>query len=175
MGLSLFEVVSGVWPCSPAAADSVTFRVPEKIALQPEMIVKAMPYTTGGTPTLSTLKETVEQQFLNGQTIPETDFVVQVQKALDAQQLSAVDMWDGRSLSARIRVPNTVLFGETTLDALGLERLAEAASDLFGLAAAMNVSFRVALTLEGQATEADTVERINQLLDGIKKGWNVSG
>ena len=134
-----------------------------------------MQYTTGGTPTLSTLKETVEQQFLNGQALPEADFIEQVQKVFATKQLSAVDTWDGRSLSTRVRVPNTVLFGETTLDALGLEKLAEATSDLFSLAAAMNISFRVALTLEGQATEADTVERINQLLDGIKKGWKVSG
>jgi hypothetical protein len=175
LSLNLFEVVGGTWPCSPAAIGSVTFRVPEKIALQPDMIAKAMQYTTGGTPTLSVLKETVERQFLNGQAVPEADFVTQVQQALDDQKLSTVDTWDGRSLSARVRVPNTVLFGETTLDALGLEKLAEAAGDLFGLAAAMNVTFRVALTLEGQTTEVETIEQINQLLDGIRKGWKVSG
>lgn len=175
VSLNLFEVAAGVWPCSPAAIDSVTFRVPEKISLQPEMIVTAMQYTTGGTPTLSTLKETIEQQFLSGRSLPEADFLSQVQTVLDANQLSAVDVWDGYSLSTRVRVPNTVLFGEATLDALGLEKLAEAAGDLFSLAAAMNVSFRVALTLEGQATEGDTIERINRLLDGIRRGWKVSG
>ena len=175
LSLNLFEVVSGSWPCSPATINSLTFRVPEKIALQPEMIVTAMQYTTGGTPTLGTLKETVERQFLNGQAVAETDFVAQVQKAFSEQKLAALDTWDGRSLSVRVRVPNTVLFGETTLDALGLEKLAEAASKLFGLAAAMNVTFHVTLTLEGQAAEADTIEQINQLLDGVRKGWKVSG
>ncbi len=173
--LGLFEVATGSWPCSPAATDEVSFRIPETITLQPEMVVQAINYTSGGTPTLRTVKETLEKQFFGGRSLPDDDFKVQVQKALDTRKLTAVDKWDGSSLSARVRLPDTVLFGEATLGALELEKLAEAASALYTLAAKMKVTFRVALTLEGRATGSETIEQINQLLGSIQKGWEVSG
>jgi hypothetical protein len=50
------------------------------------------------------------------------------QKAI--QWLTAVDDWQTGELSIRVRRPDTVLFGETQLDPLGLERLAEHADNL---------------------------------------------
>jgi hypothetical protein len=174
LSLPLFEIAEGSWPCSPAAADEVVFQFIEKITITPDMVVQALNYTDSHTPSLSSVKEAIEQYFLNGRVAPDEDFWKSVTSAVDGGSLTALDAWNAGELSIRVRRPDTVLFGETKLDTLGLERLAEQADDLYLIAQDMNVTFKVSLTLEGQAPDEDTLQRLNEVLEKIQAGWRLS-
>ena len=84
-----------------------------------------------------------------------------------------MDAWRDGELSIRIRRPDTVLFGEIKLDTLGLERLAEQADELYLIAEGMNLTFKVSLTLEGQAPDKETLQRLNEVLGKIQAGWRL--
>lgn len=175
LSLGLFEVTEGAWPCSPVTADQVKFQVIEKITLTPETVVKALSYTDSKTPTLTTIKETIEQQFFGGRTIPEDAFLTNAQSALDRGDLTAIDEWNSAApWSVRVRQPDAVLYGETTLDSMGLQRLPEGAIELFAIAPELNFTFRVSLTAEGQPPDPETLAQLNKLLGEIQDGWKLS-
>jgi hypothetical protein len=173
LSLPLFEIASGTWPCSPAAADEVVFQFIEKITITPDMVVQALNYTDSHTPSLYVVKETIETYFLNGRRAPDEDFWQGVNTAINSGSITAVDDWHIGELSIRVRRPDTVLFGETQLDPLGLERLAEQADNLYLIAEDMNVAFKVSLTLEGQAPDENTLQRLNEVLEKIQGGWRL--
>lgn len=173
LSLPLFEVSGGAWPCSPAAADEVTFRFIDKIIITPDMIIQALNYTDSRTPSLSGVKEAIETYFLNGRVAPDDDFWQSVKTAVNNGGVTAVDAWQEGELSIRIRRPDTVLFGEAQLDPLGLERLAEQADNLYLIAEGMNLTFKVSLTLEGQTPDEDTLQRLNEILSKIQPGWRL--
>jgi hypothetical protein len=173
LSLPLFEVASGAWPCSPAAADEVTFRFIDKITITPDMVIKALNYTDSHTPSLSGVKEAIEKYFLNGRVAPDDDFWQSVKTAVSSGGVTAVDAWQEGELSIRIRRPDTVLFGETQLDPLGLERLAEQADNLYLIAEGMNLTFKISLTLEGQMPDEETLQRLNEVMGKIQGGWRL--
>lgn len=173
LSLPLFERASGDWPCSPAAADEVVFQFIEKITITPDMVIQALNYTGSHTPSLSGVKEAIETYFLNGRVAPDDDFWASVKTAVSSGGITAVDAWQEGELSIRIRRPDTVLFGEIQLDPLGLERLAEQADDLYLIAEGMNLTFKVSLTLEGQAPDEETLQRLNEVLGKIQAGWRL--
>lgn len=173
LSLPLFEVAGGTWPCSPAAADTVTFQFIEKVRITPDMVIQALNYTDSRTPTLSGVKEAIETYFLNGRPAPEADFWQSVKTAVNSGGVTAVDTWQEGELAVRIRRPDTILFGEAQLDPLGLERLAEQADNLYLIAEGMNLTFKVSLTLEGQMPDEDALQRLNEILSKIQLGWRL--
>ena len=174
LNFNLFTVSQGTWPCSAVTAEGVVFRQNEKITITADMVTQALRYTDSRTPTLAVLKETIETVFFNGRTIPEVDFGLSVEKALKAGQLKAVDPWHEGNYSVRIRRPDKVLFGETQLSALELERLAEHIDALYRTAEGMNISFRVAVTFEGELPDEEIAIRLNEILARIQPNWKLT-
>jgi len=170
---NLFEIKHGAWPCSPIAINDVIFGVIEEVAITDEMVIQALKHISSKTPTLKSVKETIEQYFLNGRPVPESDFLRSTQSAISRGALKTIDDWREDDLTIRIRQPDTVLFGETQLDALALERLAEHANELYTLVGGMNITFNVSLTLEGEAPDEQGLARVNELLGKIKAQWRV--
>jgi hypothetical protein len=175
LSLGFFEVAGGPWPCSPVAANEVIFRPVEKITLSAETVLKAIEYTGSSTPTLSKIKEAIKNQFFSGREIPNELFIEKAKEAIERGFLSPVDEWRGTaSEGIRVRRPDIVLFGETELDLLGLQRLAEQVSELIVTAPGMNFTFRASVTIEGQLPDKETLQRLNTLLDKIRKGWQLN-
>ncbi len=172
--LRLFERTpdSGPWPCSPAAAGEVVFHVIEETHLTPDTVAAALPYTDSEAPSLRAVKETVEARFL-GRSIPEERFLRSVQDALKRGLLSTIERGP-LSLATRIRRPPKALVAEVTLIPAELQRLAEAAEQLPSLAPEMDFTFRVVLSVEGEALDEETLERLNRVLEGVKPGWRIS-
>lgn len=174
LDMGLFEVAAGTWPCSPANTDEVAFRPVEKIEVTAQMIGKAIEYTGSQTPTLGAIQDAIQQYFFSGRSVPEERFFQVAQTMLKDGSLTTVDDWDKSAPgSVRVRRSDTVWFGEAQLDDLGLQRLAETASILVEAAPELNFVFRVALTAEGQTSDPQLVERLNEILGQIKPGWKL--
>jgi hypothetical protein len=174
LNMKLFEVAQGTWPCSPAATDNLIFRPVEKIEVTAQMIASAIEYTGSQTPTLAAIKEAIENRFFGGRSVPDESFFRTAQGMTQDGVLSTVDPWNDQTPgSIRVRRPDAVLFGETHLDELGLQRLAESVSELFETAPELNFAFRVTMTAEGQMVDASVVERLNEILGHIQSGWKL--
>jgi len=161
---------SGPWPCSPAAADETVFRVVEEVRLTADTVVAALPYAGTPAPSLRAVKEAVETYIL-GQSVPEGRFLSAVQSALDRGLLQVEQPHAPLSLATRIRQPTRALMAETTLGPAELQTLAEAAEDLLATAPALDFTFRVVLTAEGELTEEEILDRLNDVLAGVKTDW----
>lgn len=174
LNMRLFEVAQGSWPCSPAAMDELRFRPVERIEVTAQMIASAIEYTGSQTPTLKAIKEAIEKQFFGGRTVPDESFFRIAKGMTQDGSLAVLDPWNASTPGAvRVRRPDKVLFGEVHLDELGLQRLAETVSELFEAAPELNFAFRVALTAEGQMTDSDLGERLNEILSRIQSGWKL--
>ena len=178
--LQLFELApeSGPWPCSPAAMDQVCFRLVETVQLPPDTIVAAVEYAGGAAPTLQTVKETIETQFL-GREVPEDMFMDTVKSAVAQGTLVEADDWRRLDtapdpLAVRVRLPTATLFAETTLEPAALQKLAEQVEQLLVIAPELAFTFRVTLSAEGPRPDADTLQRLNELLGEIQAGWKLS-
>lgn len=177
--LRLFERVpeGGPWPCSPAAADQVRFRRVEKIHLPPETVVAALGYTSDATPALRAVKETIEARFL-GREVPDDLFISAVRTAIAQGLVAEADEWRRLDtatdpLAVRIRLPAAVLLAEATLDPMALQKLAERVEQLLTIAPQLAFSFRVILSAEGQRPDAETLQRLNELLAEIQPEWGL--
>jgi len=170
--LHLFERApdSGSWPCSPAAAGEVVFRVVEEIHLTPATVVAAFSYAGTPAPSLRTVKEAVETAIL-GREIPEERFLSAVQSALERGLLQVEQQLGPLSLAARIRRPSRALMAETTLVPAELQALAEAAEQLLSTVPGLDFTFRVVLTAEGELPDEETLDQMNAVLDGVEAGW----
>lgn len=176
LNLRLFEHVpgSGAWPCSPVAADQVSFRPVEKIELSPDTIVSAVEYGSSRSPTLQDIKETIERQFFGGRQIPIDLFQAQVKLAVNQGKLKPVDAGqDLASLTGRLRLPDVALYGDAILDPAALQALAEQIAELLTIAPELAFSFRIAITAEGHKPDLTTLQRLNDLLEEIKPGWKL--
>jgi hypothetical protein len=174
LNMRLFELDRGSWPCSPAAMDELAFRPVEKVEVTAQMIANAIEYTGSQTPTLKAIKEAIEKQFFGGRIVPDECFFRTAKGMTQDGSLAVLDPWSASTPGAvRVRRPDKVLFGEVHLDELGLQRLAETVSELFETAPELNFAFRVALTAEGQMTDSDLAERLNEILGRIQAGWKL--
>lgn len=176
LNLRLFErdPASGPWPCSPAATDQVRFRLVEAIELAPETIISAIEYAGSKTPTLKEIKETLERQFFGGRQVPLDLFQTQVKAAIQQGKLKPVEGGTGgESLMGRVQLPDIALYAEVALDAAALQNLVERIPDLITIAPELVFSFRLALTVEGQKPDEETLRQLNELLDEIKPGWKL--
>lgn len=175
LSMGLFELASGTWPCSPLAADEVSFRPVTKIEVTQQMVLKAIEYTGSQTPTLTAIKEAIEKYLFGGRPIPAKEFHTVTRRAVDDGVLTALDAWKADNPGAvRVRRPDTVLFGESQLDSMGLQRLAEGVGELMMAAPELSFNFRVALTVEGQVADPAILEQLNKILAGIQEGWRLS-
>lgn len=175
LNIPLFEIASGSWPCSPIAVAELTFCPVTKGEVTQQMVIKAIEYTGSQTPTLAAIKEAIEQNFFDGHTISTEQFDAVTKSAVKDGALAAIDTWRQESFgSVRVRRPDTVLFGESQLDVMGLQRLAEQVTDLITVAPELNFIFRVVLTVEGQITNQVVVDQLNEILSSVEKGWRLS-
>jgi hypothetical protein len=177
--LGLFELApgSGPWPGSPATIDQVRFRLVEKVQLSPDTVVAAMAYVGGSAPTLRNIKEAIEGQFL-GRDVPDELFINSVKSALAQGTLVEADEWRtlGKAsdpLGVRVRLPAAALFAEATLDPVTLQKLAEQIGELLTIAPELAFTFRVTVSAEGQPPDAETLQRMNELLAEIQAGWEL--
>lgn len=162
---------SGSWPCSPALIDQVRFRRPEKIELSPETIAKALEYTGTNTPTLRAIKEAIETQFFGGREVPLDVFASKAQSALAQGLLASIDQWQAANpLAMRVRKPSKVLFAEAQLDPVALGRLVERLDELLTTAPELVFTFRVTVSAEGQISDADILQKLNDYLGTIQPG-----
>ena len=178
--LRLFERVTegSPWPCSPAAADQVRFRRIEEIHLPPETVVAALGYTSDAAPALRAVKETIEASFL-GREVPTDLLVSAVQAAIKQGLVVEADEWRRLDtapdpLAVRIRLPAAALLAEVSLAPMALQKLAERMEQLLTIAPELAFSFRVILSAEGQRPDAETLQRLNELLEEIQPGWKLS-
>lgn len=178
LNLRLFErdAGGGPWPCSPAAAEQTVFRLMDEVTLTPDMLVAALEYEPGRAPTLRSLKERLERQFIR-QPIPEDRLLAVVDQAVQHGQVK-VDYAGPVSmapnpLGLRISRPATVMTAEATLSPAELQRLAENVERLLSLAPELAFTFRVILTTEGEHPSTDVLARLNEVLDEIRAGWRL--
>jgi len=172
LSMRLFEVAGGVWPCSPVAADDVSFRLTERIDLTPEMIVRAIEYADSQTPNLAGVKDTIETHFFGGRTLADKEFFAAAKRAVDSGLLTAVDRWQGSDPgSVRVRRPDVVLFAETDITPFALQTLAERLDELTLIDPTLNLHFRISLTVDGQQIAPETVERLDAVLGEVVAGW----
>ena len=178
--LRLFEHVpeSGPWPCSPATANQVRFRLVEEIRLAPETIAAAVEYTPTATPSLGVVKETIEERFL-GRDVPADLFIGAVEQAISRGLVTEADEWRTLGtapdpLTVRVRLPAAALLAEATLDPMAVQKLAERVEQLLITAPELAFSFRVTLSAEGQRPDPDTLDRLNELLEEVQPGWGLS-
>lgn len=176
LNLRLFErdPASGPWPCSPVTTEQVKFRLIEQIELSPETIISAVEYTSSSTPTLKEIKETIERQFFGGRQVPVDLFQSQVKAAISQGKLKSIEAGTSPdSLMGRVQLPDVALYAETALDPATLQNLVERIPDLITIAPELVFSFRLALTVEGQKPDKETLQQLNALLDEIKPGWKL--
>lgn len=172
LGMKLFEVAQGDWPCSPAAAQELLFRRVEKIEITPQMVVSAIEYTDSQTPTLRAIKEVIEKKFFGGRTVPDESFFRTAKTMTQDGVLATVTPWNDQTPNnVRVRRPDQTLFAEAALSQFELSRLAESVGELLEAAPELNFGFRVSLIAEGQVKESALVERLNEILAKIHKGW----
>jgi hypothetical protein len=150
----------------------------EEVQIAPETIAAAIEYTTTATPTLGMVKETLEKRFL-GREVSTDLFIGTVETAIRQGLVTEADEWrrlDTASdpLVVRIRLPAAALLAEATLDTVAVQKLAERVEDLLTIAPELAFSFRVILSAEGQRPNAETLERLNELLDEIQSGWKLA-
>jgi hypothetical protein len=178
--LRLFELMpeSGPWPCSPAAADQTVFHVVEDVPLTPDMVAAALDYEAGRAPTLRALKERLEGQFTN-QRIPEAKLISVVEQAVNRGLVAVVDYTGALTeapdpLGVRVARPAAAMIAETTLSPAELQRLAESVERLLMIAPELAFTFRVSLTAEGERPGPDVLARLNEVLDEIQGGWELT-
>jgi len=178
--LHLFERApeSESWPCSPAVAAGVQFRLIEQIQISTDMIEAALDYTGAAAPTLRALKDAIETRFL-GRDVPTDVLVDTVQTAIrqgllveadDRQKLGTTS----NALIVKVRRPAAALLAETVLDPAALQKLAERIEQLLLIAPELAFAFRVTLSAEGQRPDPETMQRLNTLLDEVQGGWRLS-
>jgi len=76
-------------------------------------------------------------------------------------------------LAVRIRLPAAALLAEATLDPMALQKLAERVEQLLTVAPQLAFSFRVILSAEGPRPDAETLQRLNELLAEIRPEWRL--
>lgn len=72
-----------------------------------------------------------------------------------------------------MRLPAAALFAEATLDPSALQKLAEQVEELLTIAPELAFTFRVTLSAEGQRPDAETLQRLDDLLAEIQVGWEL--
>jgi len=178
--LRLFEHVPAgePWPCSPAVAEKVRFRLVEQIQISTDMIEAALDYTGTAAPNLRALKEAIETHFL-GRDVPTDVLVATVQAAIRQGLLVEADERQrlgtaSNTLAIKVRRPATVLLAETVLDPAALQKLAERIEQLLLIAPEFAFTFNVTLSAEGQRPDADSIRRLDELLAQVQVGWRFS-
>ncbi len=179
LSLRLFERVedSETWPCSPAVADGVKFRMVEQVQISTQMIESALDYTGAAMPTLGALKDAIEARYL-GRSVPTDVFLATVQLAIrqgllvEADERQRLDT-ASNALAVKVRRPAAALLAETVLDPAALSRLIERIDQLLLAAPELAFTFKVTLSAEGQRPDPDTLQRLNALLDEVQRGWEI--
>ncbi len=161
------------WPCSPALADEVVFRVIQHLTLTPETIMAAFSYTSSTMPTLQALKEAVEIKVL-GKHVPDTQFLQAVKATFQQGGLQSDDIYM-LTLASRVHRPAKVLVADTTLDAGDLAALTDLAARLLAAAPELDFTFRVVVTAEGDAPDDAILAQLNAMLAKVKSGWGFGG
>lgn len=136
------------------------------------MIVQALSYTHKPMPSLLNLKEVIETQFLAGSKISEAEFNRQAKAALSAKLIETLESEPSANfLNSRVRLPAKTLFAESEVSIADLQKLAEMLPDFLAAAPELNYTFRVSLSAQGNIGNDAVVQKLNDLLSNIQRGW----
>lgn len=173
--LGVLAVAAGAWPCSPAAPETVTLRLPRQVTVTADMLVEAMGHTHSRTPTLRALKAALETHLLGGRPAADAVFLAAAEQALTSDKLKALDLGDaGRDpWLKRVRLPDAAWRAVAILSAAGIQRLGEKIEALVTAAPGLVLDFQVAVSAEGEAPDDATLAALNGILAEIKPGWRL--